>query len=227
LFQCLIGSAPVLVLYLGWTTTVGALLLKIGGSCDGAEDENANDAGIWSTLNSIALAMTFVSMLFTATSALYFVESTIATKREILDAMPTDKEVEKLEEEQLARTEAYESVTRWSNLSNRMRAYITISAISGALSCQLGVVLAQRSFESFAVSCPIPLADVVKPTGWVSIGLISVSIVSLSRFRSIANRRVEVKLRAIRDAHAGELPVSARRIAMLRDDEDSASDEML
>lgn len=227
LFQCLIGSAPVLVLYLGWTTTAGALLLKIGGSCDGADDGNASDAGIWSTLNSIALAMTFVSMLFTATSALYFMENTIATKREILDAMPIDKEVEELEEDSQARTEAYESVTRWGNLSKPMRAYITISAISGALSCQLGVVLAQRSFESFTVSCPIPLVDVVKPTGWVSIGLIIVSIVSLSRFRSIANRRVEVKLRMIRDAHAGALPVSTHRIAMLRDDEDSASDEML
>ena len=53
--QIMIGTSPVLVLYLGYTTIAGALQLKIG-SCDGSTLANS-DSSSWGLLNSMFLAL--------------------------------------------------------------------------------------------------------------------------------------------------------------------------
>jgi hypothetical protein len=121
-------------------------------------------------------------------------EQTIVHKREELDAMPVDEEVEELDRADRVKEEAYAVVTDWKNLSKLSKISIVAAAVSGVLSCQLGVVLSQRSFESFSVSCPVAVKDVVKPTGWVSVGLIVVCMVCTSIFRKIAKQNVRSAL---------------------------------
>lgn len=228
LLQCAIGAAPIIFLYLGWCTLAGALLLKVGSCGDSAAAATRDpDQGFWGALNSVAVALTFITMMFTASGALFFMEHTVATKREILDAMPVDEEVLELEKDKKARDEVYESVTRWSNLTARMRTLITLSAVTGVLSVQLGVVLAQRSFKSFSVSCPIPVKEVILPTGWVSVGLICVSIVSLNRFLAVADRRVTTRVDEIKAKYNGALPSERERKMMIKEVEDSGADEPL
>jgi len=192
LLQIMIGTSPVLVLYLGYTTIAGALQLKIG-SCDGSTSTNS-DSSSWGLLNSMFLALAFVSMLITSLSAVYFMEQTVMTKREELDKMPLDEEVEELDKVDRKTEEAYAHVTDWSRLSLTSKASVVVAAVSGILSCQLGVVLAQRSFESFTVSCPVAVKDVVKPTGWLSIGLMGVCMVFTKVFNTIARANTRRRL---------------------------------
>ena len=198
LLQIMIGTMPVLVLYLGYTTIAGALQLKVG-SC-GDSGAAANDSSAWGLLNSMFLALAFVSMLCTSLAAVYYMEQTVLTKREELDAMPIDEEVEELERVDRAKEEAYAAVTDWNNLSTFSKVSIVVAAVSGVLSCQLGAVLSQRSFESFSVSCPVAVKDVVKPTGWVSVGLIVVCMIFTSIFRSIAKKNVRSVLNVTQPA---------------------------
>jgi hypothetical protein len=181
LFQCMLGTTPVLVLFLGYTTVAGALQLKVG-SCSTTTTVTAS--GSWNMLNSVFLALAFVSMLSTSFGAVYFMEKTIETKREVLDAMPVDEEVMELEKAQEARDQAYQQVSEWSALSKSSKILLWFSAVTGVLSCQLGVVLAQRAFAKFSVSCPVAVKDVVKPTGWISIGLITACMISVKIFSS-------------------------------------------
>ena len=192
LLQIMIGTSPVLVLYLGYTTVAGALQLKIG-SCDDSTSTNS-DSSSWGLLNSMFLALAFVSMLITSLSAVYFMEQTVMTKREELDKMPLDEEVEELDKVDRKTEEAYAHVTDWSRLSLTSKASVVVAAVSGILSCQLGVVLAQRSFESFTVSCPVAVKDVVKPTGWLSIGLMGVCMVFTKVFNTIARANTRRRL---------------------------------
>ena len=192
LLQIMIGTSPVLVLYLGYTTVAGALQLKIG-SCDDSTSTNS-DSSSWGLLNSMFLALAFVSMLITSLSAVYFMEQTVMTKREELDKMPLDEEVEELDKVDRKTEEAYAHVTDWSRLSLMSKASVVVAAVSGILSCQLGVVLAQRSFESFTVSCPVAVKDVVKPTGWLSIGLMGVCMVFTKVFNTIARANTRRRL---------------------------------
>lgn len=192
LLQIMIGTSPVLVLYLGYTTIAGALQLKIG-SCDDSTSTNS-DSSSWGLLNSMFLALAFVSMLITSLSAVYFMEQTVMTKREELDKMPLDEEVEELDKVDRKTEEAYAHVTDWSRLSLMSKASVVVAAVSGILSCQLGVVLAQRSFESFTVSCPVAVKDVVKPTGWLSIGLMGVCMVFTKVFNTIARANTRRRL---------------------------------
>ena len=198
LLQIMIGTMPVLVLYLGYTTIAGALQLKVG-SC-GGDGAAASDSSSWGLLNSMFLALAFVSMLCTSLSAVYYMEQTVLTKREELDAMPIDEEVEELERLDRAKEEAYAAVTDWNHLSTLSKVSIVVAAVSGVLSCQLGAVLSQRSFESFSVSCPVAVKDVVKPTGWVSVGLIVVCTIFTSIFRSIAKKNVRSVLNVTQSA---------------------------
>lgn len=202
LLQIMIGTSPVLVLYLGYTTIAGALQLKIG-SCDGSTSTNS-DSSSWGLLNSMFLALAFVSMLITSLSAVYFMEQTVMTKREELDKMPLDEEVEELDKVDRKTEEAYAHVTDWSRLSVISKASVVVAAVSGILSCQLGVVLAQRSFESFTVSCPVAVKDVVKPTGWLSIGLMGVCMVFTKVFNTIA--RANTRRRLAETESAAEQP---------------------
>ena len=198
LLRIMIGNMPVLVLYLGYTTIAGALQLKVG-SC-GGDGAAASDSSSWGLLNSMFLALAFVSMLCTSLSAVYYMEQTVLTKREELDAMPIDEEVEELERLDRAKEEAYAAVTDWNHLSTLSKVSIVVAAVSGVLSCQLGAVLSQRSFESFSVSCPVAVKDVVKPTGWVSVGLIVVCTIFTSIFRSIAKKNVRSVLNVTQSA---------------------------
>jgi putative effector of murein hydrolase len=114
--------------------------------------------------------------------------------------MPIDEEVEELERLDRAKEEAYAAVTDWNHLSTLSKVSIVVAAVSGVLSCQLGAVLSQRSFESFSVSCPVAVKDVVKPTGWVSVGLIVVCTIFTSIFRSIAKKNVRSVLNVTQSA---------------------------
>merc|ERR1712164_91675 len=143
------------------------------------------DSSSWGLLNSMFLALAFVSMMITSLSAVYFMEQTMMTKREELDKIPLEEE-EELDKVDRKTEEAYAHVTDWLRLSVLSKASIIVAAVSGILSCQLGVVLAQRSFESFTVSCPVAVKDVVKPTGWLSIGLMGVCMVFTKVFNTIA-----------------------------------------
>jgi len=182
LFQCMLGTMPVLVLFLGYTTIAGALQLKVG-SCGTTTTVPAS--GSWNMLNSVFLALAFMSMMATSFGAVYFMEKTIETKREALDAMPIDEEVMELEKAQEERDDAYQRVSEWSALSRSSKILLWFSAVTGVLSCQLGVVLSQRAFASFSVSCPVAVKDVVKPPGWISIGLITACMVSVKIFSRI------------------------------------------
>jgi len=187
--QCTIGTMPVLVLFLAYTTIAGALQLKIGSCGTGSVSTTSEE--YWNMLNSIFLALAFISMTVTSFGAVYYMEKTIETKREILDAMPVDEPVMELEKVQEEREDAYQMVSQWSALSTSSKVLLWFSALTGILSCELGVVLSQRAFASFSVSCPVAVKDVIKPAGWVSIGLIILCTIFAKTFTTIQDKRAD------------------------------------
>jgi hypothetical protein len=247
LHEAMIGTSPVLVLYLGYTVLAGAFTLKTGGACGSASADSAaaamglfppsppplspspppapmvgaGETNYWQMGGAVALGVAMISMTCTSFAAVYFMEDTIENKRKECDAFLVDEEVEArerkvqvglykllhpvdprrlkappglatstLEPEMLiswfqsllsqirrvcryiqAKQTAYKLVTKWSNLPNSSRYLLAGSVFFMTMACHLAGNFGSYCFSTFTVTCTVAIVDVVKPLGWVAIGM--------------------------------------------------------
>ena len=163
-FQMLLGTTPILPLIVA-STAAGAFQLLTTKS---------------DTFSSVALIITFLSMLFqlsTTIAMLAVIARHASLHREELAAMPPDVEVLAYDARAAAYTAALRAATHWSQPEVRLwpKLVITASAIMLAVACYMSILVS--CFVPFSVSESIsnlpggnPLG-VVRTPGWIVIGL--------------------------------------------------------
>mgnify|MGYP004039737955 CR=1 FL=1 len=214
LHEAMIGTSPVLVLYLAYTALAGAFTLKTGGECASdatraapaadapsppppapfpppAAFEEPGETNYWQMGSAVALGVAMVSMSCTSFAAVYYMEDTIANKRKECDAFPVDEEVEAREKKVAARQEAYKKVTKWTHLPALDRTFLGAGVVLMTAGCQIAGNFGSRCFAAFTVTCTVRLVDVVKNLGWVAIVLFGSGLVCFQLYQRGASARTK------------------------------------
>ena len=212
LYESVLGTSPVLVLYLAYTVLAGAFMLKTGGSCASDGAATAADAALspspppppfpppaelaevgstnyWEMASAVALGVAMVSMSCTSFAAVYFMENTIENKKAECEAFPVDEEVEAREIKVQAKQVAYKHVTRWGNLPALDRALLGGAVVCMTAACHLAGNFGSRCFATFTVTCTVALVDVVKTLGWVAISLFAFGLILFQLYQRGAKQR--------------------------------------
>ena len=212
LYESVLGTSPVLVLYLAYTVLAGAFMLKTGGSCASDGAATAADAALspspppppfpppaeyaevgstnyWEMASAVALGVAMVSMSCTSFAAVYFMENTIENKKAECEAFPVDEEVEAREIKVQAKQVAYKHVTRWGNLPALDRALLGGAVACMTAACHLAGNFGSRCFATFTVTCTVALVDVVKTLGWVAISLFAFGLILFQLYQRGAKQR--------------------------------------
>ena len=212
LYESVLGTSPVLVLYLAYTVLAGAFMLKTGGSCASDGAATAADAALspspppppfpppaelaevgstnyWEMASAVALGVAMVSMSCTSFAAVYFMENTIENKKAECEAFPVDEEVEAREIKVQAKQVAYKHVTRWGNLPALDRALLGGAVACMTAACHLAGNFGSRCFATFTVTCTVALVDVVKTLGWVAISLFAFGLSLFQLYQRGAKQR--------------------------------------
>ena len=209
LYESVLGTSPVLVLYLAYTVLAGAFMLKTNGECASANAATAADAVLspsasaappaehaevgsanyWEMASAVSLGMAMVCMSCTSFAALYFMEHTIEHKKAECEAFPVDEEVEAREIKVQAKQVAYKHVTRWGNLPPLDRALLGAAVVCMTAACHLAGNFGSHCFATFTVTCTVELVDVVKPLGWVAIGLFAFGLILFQLYHRGARQR--------------------------------------
>ena len=209
LYESVLGTSPVLVLYLAYTVLAGAFMLKTNGECASANAATAADAVLspsasaappaehaevgsanyWEMASAVSLGMAMVCMSCTSFAALYFMEHTIEHKKAECEAFPVDEEVEAREIKVQAKQVAYKHVTRWGNLPPLDRALLGAAVVCMTAACHLAGNFGSHCFATFTVTCTVELVDVVKPLGWVAIGLFAFGLILFQLYYRGARQR--------------------------------------
>ena len=209
LYESVLGTSPVLVLYLAYTVLAGAFMLKTNGECASANAATAADAVLspsasaappaehaevgsanyWEMASAVSLGMAMVCMSCTSFAALYFMEHTIEHKKAECEAFPVDEEVEAREIKVQAKQVAYKHVTRWGNLPPLDRALLGGAVVCMTAACHLAGNFGSHCFATFTVTCTVELVDVVKPLGWVAIGLFAFGLILFQLYHRGARQR--------------------------------------
>jgi len=147
LFQCLLGTTPVIVVL---TPCVLAGAFLAGPNVGSDEEDNE---GIWSTLASSALAMSAAVQLASGVSALYFVQDTIHRYDDELCApRPEHAAVLALRQADKERDDACLSVLEWKALPKLQKVIIMVSVTSMLLSFFVFLFMDETNFRPFQVN---------------------------------------------------------------------------
>ena len=164
----MLGTAPVIVLYLMYVVVSGAVQLKIGG-CEAATTvstilaEDDTSKNYWQLLNAVMLALSAVSMGVTMFMFAYFMDKALISRKDEIDAVPIDVEVEEYEKTQEELKVAYKKVSEWEVLPKGQRALLCLACIFSVGSAQVATVLSTECFKEFGVACEG--LDVMETTG--------------------------------------------------------------
>jgi hypothetical protein len=139
LVSVLVGSVPVLFLYLGVSVIAGGLQLKV------------DEGKLFRALASLALALAALSMATTMFAAVYFVEKVSAESEEI-DKLPYDEEVRTLEQDIELKDRIFEKETQWQRLPVLARSAVVLSLICTIISVHSVVWFNEQSFKSFNIT---------------------------------------------------------------------------
>jgi hypothetical protein len=229
LHEAIIGTSPVLVLYLCYTVLAGAFTLKTGGDCAASSSSGAfpppppappfpppgpssaasvGETNYWEMASAVALGVAMISMSCTSFAAVYFMEDTIANKRAECDAFPVDEEVEARELKVQAKQVAYKHVTKWQNLPSVDRWLLGGSVLLMCSACHLAGNFGSYCFSTFTVTCTVALVDVVLPLGWVAIVVFCSGLLLFQFYQKGASARTKkvMESSSSKDMPAKELP---------------------
>ena len=116
----------------------GGIQLKIS-SCDTlttistTSTEEEEKANYWKLLNAAMLALSAVSMGITMFLFAYFMDKALIKRKDEIDAVPIDVEVEEYEKAQEEMKVAYKKVSEWEMLSTGKR--VVMSRAFSPLQC--------------------------------------------------------------------------------------------
>jgi hypothetical protein len=170
--QNVLGSSPVLIVILP-VTLAGALLLKRA------------EGGVWVSAASMALALTALIQTLFLGFAAYYIEKIIQEHREELMTMPGDEDVKRFDDIANERARARKYVSEWRRLPCWLKLTLGIGILAETASAYLFQLFGSRCFENFDITDSIErnldgnVLNIVKPLGWIGIGLFATGCVAL------------------------------------------------
>lgn len=188
LFPILVGTLPVALLVVP-TVLAGSFTYMSGirlAETDELEFPWATTAATMATAASGLVLLGF------ALSATYYLEQTMKSREQELEAMPYDEEVKKANEEEVAINNAYAEVVEWSSLPTFPQLLLIISLACMITSCYITQVFQEDAFAEYELTYTIEdhlegdWKNLVKPIGLVSIVLFGASLLFLFMFRTWA-----------------------------------------
>ena len=215
--EAMIGTSPVLVLYLAYTVMAGAFTLKLSSDCassapapgaleppsppppsppPGTAYASHGETNYWEMASAVTLGVAMISMSCTSFAAVYYMEDTVENKRKECEAFPVDEEVEAREKKVQAKKHAYRAVTSWNALPKLDKCLLGASLFLMTLACHIAGNFGSLCFATFSVTCSVALADVVLPLGWVAIGLFTAGCLTFYFYGKGASRRARKVLEA-------------------------------
>ena len=174
IWQMLLGSTPVVIQSVAPTVVAGAFLLR------------SSLGGAWESLSSLTLALAALLQACTILGAVYYIEQTASERREELQKMPVDKEVEELEKKDERRLAMYLFATDWHapNFPWLIKVVQILGAVLMSLSCYILQLLGNRCFRQYELTDTIEdkldgnaLNIVLHPFGTGALGLFALAMV--------------------------------------------------
>ena len=178
--QILLGTTPVLVLYIAESVLAAGFQLK------------KDEGGSWESLANVAIGVTAVAMMLTMFSALYYLEDTIDKHHDHLmdeSIYPFDKEVQAAEEEEEEHEADRFNKTRWWCLPTWLKFVLVTGLVCMSISCYAFAVFGSQCFVEFGVENRIAdlpggrVYNIILPLGYVAIGIFFVGCACLHTFR--------------------------------------------
>jgi len=150
------------------------------------------------TVATICAAITAFVQFGSMVVAAYYLEQTVSTRQDELDAMPIDKEVKDADERSEAIESAYNEVTQWGTLPVLAKGVLGASLATMITSCYMVQLFADLCFAEYQLTYTIEQhldgdwKNLVKPLGIVANLLLLLSVVLLYGFRSWAMVRAKL-----------------------------------
>ena len=139
LCQMLLGSVPVIFLIAPCVVS-GAMLVK------------ASEGGIYTSLNTISITLTFVVQSMSMLGAMHFLAKKVKENQEEINAMPNDAEVEKLDQKTATKREMTREWGAWKNLGCAMKTGHRIAVLLMIASCYMFQLLGKQIFVTYAIT---------------------------------------------------------------------------
>ena len=181
-FQMILGTLPVILL-IAPTVISGAMVVR------------ANENNIISTLSTVFIFFSAFIQGFALLWAFQVIAVTaVKYEAELAEELP-DEEVLQREQENLAKTQRYALVTKWINLSMFWRVALILNALLMIVSCYGFLLIGKYLFvpfeiqDSVAVELSGNVLNLVKPPGWVCLGMFAASTIFYFVFNAIFKRR--------------------------------------
>lgn len=147
------------------------------------------------TVATVFAAITAFVQFGAMVAAAYYLEQTISSRQEELDAVPIDEEVKAKDEgDELIRT-IFEEITQWDVLPVWTKTVLSLSVITMIISCYLVQLFAAECFTEYQLTYTIDehlngdWKNLVKPLGVVANALFVSSLTMFCIFRSWARVR--------------------------------------
>jgi len=196
----LIGTLPVIALVVP-TVLAGSFTYMAG-----IENDTGNSiypwAGVGATISiAIATLVLFGNILLAA----YYVEQTVSTRQDELDAIPIDEEVRIKEDAEESFRKAYEEVTKWKEIPLIMNLILTLSVACMIGCCYLVQLFSMDCFVPYKLTDTIAVElhgnwlNLVKPLGWIALSLFTASLFLFAVFYMWAKGKANEKCRKADD----------------------------
>mmetsp|Transcript_1128 Transcript_1128/g.1704 ORF Transcript_1128/g.1704 Transcript_1128/m.1704 type:complete len:822 (+) Transcript_1128:37-2502(+) len=196
LWPVLFGTIPVLMLIIP-TVLAGSFTYMESLKLPDGQPE-FSWAGTAATISAASAAIVLFSfMLFAA----YYVEQTMREREEDIDELPLDKDVKKLDDEQISKNKVYKDLTEWKLVPKWARFCLILSLICMIMSCYMVQLFQEDAFTPYQLTHTIERhlggdwMNLVKPLGWIALYLFAASLLLFSFVSKWIKRKVNDRFR--------------------------------
>ena len=180
------GTLPCVVLIV--PTVLSGMFIYLAGP--------PNSFGWATTVGTVCTAATGLAQGGAMLSAAFYLEKAMVDEKEAIDALPLDEEVVEADRIVEERNRVFAEETKWEKLPTWVKYLLSTALVLMIISVWQVMVFTNSCFELFEMADTIEDAlngdamSLVKPMGWVSIGLFVTSSLLLCVFNKWAGGRV-------------------------------------
>eukprot|EP00804_Cyclotella_cryptica_P010315 CCRYP_012242-RC/>CCRYP_012242-RC protein AED:0.25 eAED:0.25 QI:1435/0.88/0.8/1/0.77/0.5/10/1334/884 len=177
LFQIMVGTLPIVVLIFP-TCLMGGLLYMASLDSDTGNPEIPWSGTAATICASFAAAVQFGSMIVAA----YYLEQASEQRRDEVDAIEIDREVQEADERDEHLKKCYATATQWRSIPIWSKAMLVCAVICITTSCYLVQFFSSLCFVQHELTDSIydnldgNVANLFLPLGWLAVGLFFASI---------------------------------------------------
>jgi len=194
--QIMIGTIPVICVIFP-TCVSGALMYMTGMTTDTGNPQYVWAGMAFALVTAFSTCVQFGALLI----ATFYIEFTTSQRSDELALIPIDEEVKEADERDEAFHRCYGEVTQWRVMPLWPKIMLQASLVCTIASSYMSLLFAGLCFEEHALTDTIEdnlggeWHTIIKPLGWVVIGLFVVAIVFFMIFSSWGKKKAREKLR--------------------------------